>query len=147
MHQDALVMKELGGVRTPAQNAAYINLNLDHWTKHRFGLWILRDAATGEIAGRAVLRHLVVDGTDEVEVGYAFYPPFWGRGLASEVTMACLGYGFNDLGLRTIVGVTSPTNLPSHHVLQKCGLAFEKTFDREGVRSYLFRVRQSEASG
>jgi RimJ/RimL family protein N-acetyltransferase len=145
MHQDALVMKEIGGVRTPAQTASYMTANLEHWTKHHFGLWILRDAATGAMAGRAVLRHLVVDGTDEVEVGYAFYEPFWGRGLATEITTACLSFGFNELGFGTIVAVTSPTNFASHHVLRKCGLAFEKTFDRDHIRSYLFRVRSSEA--
>jgi len=144
MHQDALVMKEIGGVRTPAQTATYITVNLEHWTKHNFGLWILKDAATGEMAGRAVLRHLTVDGADEVEVGYGFYRPFWGRGLATEVTLACLGFGFGELGLDSIVGVTSPTNLASHHVLRKCGLAFEKIFDRDDVRSYLFRVRHSK---
>src|SRR5262249_23204788 len=77
MHQDALVMKELGGVRTAAQTASYLQVNLDHWAKHNFGLWIVRDGATGDIAGRAVLRHLVVAGADDVEVGYAFYQPYW----------------------------------------------------------------------
>ncbi|MGH7427283.1 MAG: GNAT family N-acetyltransferase [Gemmatimonadales bacterium] len=43
---------------------------------------ILRERGGREPIGRAVLRHLLVEGVDEVEVGYSFYPAYWGRGLA-----------------------------------------------------------------
>jgi RimJ/RimL family protein N-acetyltransferase len=141
MHRDAAVMAHLGGVRDDAQTAAYLARNLQHWTDYGFGLWILRDAGGGEPVGRAVLRHLLVDGVDEVEVGYAFYPPFWGRGLATEIANACLELGRRRLHLTTIVAVTSPTNLASQHVLQKVGLVFEREFTHEGGLSSLFRTR------
>ena len=49
-----------------------------------------------EIIGRAVLRYLPVDGVEEIEVGYAFLPAYWGRGLATEVTATCLRLARND---------------------------------------------------
>jgi len=141
MHCDATVMAHLGGVRDDAQSAAYLARNLKHWDDYGFGLWILRDLGGGEPVGRAVLRHLLVEGVDEVEVGYAFYPPFWGRGLATEVATACLELGRRQLGLTTIVAVTSPDNLASQHVLEKVGLVYERDFKHEGARSSLFRTR------
>jgi len=72
MHRDAAVMAELGGVRDDAQTAAYLARNLQHWADHGFGVWILRDTAGKDTIGRAVLRYLVVEGSDEVEVGYGF---------------------------------------------------------------------------
>ena len=141
MHRDAAVMAHLGGVRDDSQTAAYFARNLQHWSDHGFGLWILRERRGGEPVGRAVLRHLLVDGVDEVEVGYAFYPPFWGRGLATEVASACLELGRGKLHLATIVAVTSPTNLASQHVLEKVGLAYERDFMHEGGLSALFRTR------
>ena len=141
MHRDAIVMAHLGGVRDDAQTVTYLARNLKHWDDYGFGLWILRELGGGEPVGRAVLRHLLVEGVDEVEVGYAFYPPFWGRGLATEVATACLELGRRQLGLTTIVAVTSPDNLASQHVLEKVGLVYERDFMHEGARSSLFRTR------
>jgi ribosomal-protein-alanine N-acetyltransferase len=140
MHRDALVMAELGGVRTEEQTAAYFARNLKHWDDFGFGLWVLLERGGAEPVGRAVLRHLAIDGLDEVEVGYAFYPPFWGRGLATEVTAACLDLARERLGLRTVVALTSPNNLASQHVLRKNGLVYEREITHEGAPCALFRV-------
>jgi len=88
MHRDPAVMAQLGGVRDPEQTAAYLARNLQHWADYGFGLWILCATGGGDPIGRAVLRHLDVEGADEIEVGYAFYPAWWGRGLATEIAMA-----------------------------------------------------------
>jgi len=141
MHRDAAVMAQLGGVRDDAQTDAYLAKNLKHWNDYGYGLWILRERAGGEPIGRAVVRHLLVDGVDEVEVGYAFYPAYWGRGLATEIANACLDIGRGTLGLTTIVAVTTPENRASQHVLEKVGLVYERDFTHEGARSALFRTR------
>jgi RimJ/RimL family protein N-acetyltransferase len=141
MHRDAAVMAQLGGLRDDAQTDAYLAKNLRHWTDHGFGLWILRERGGGDPVGRAVLRHLVVEDVDEVEVGYAFYAPFWGRGLATEVATACLELARRELRLTTIVAVTSPENRASQHVLEKVGLVYERDFTHEGAPASLFRTR------
>ena len=143
MHRDAAVMAQLGGVRDDAQTDAYLAKNLKHWDDYGFGLWILREVGGGEPVGRAVLRHLPVENVDEIEVGYAFYELFWGRGLATEVATACLELGRRKLGLTTIVAVTSPENRASQHVLEKVGLVYERDFTHEGARSSLFRTRSA----
>ena len=139
MLRDPVVMAHLGGVREDERIARYLAYNLGHWAEYGFGLWILRELGGGEPIGRAVLRHLSVEGVDEVEVGYAFYPPYWGRGLATEVTHACVDLGRRHLGLATIVAITSPANLASQHVLRKAGLVREREFLHEGTPSLLFR--------
>jgi RimJ/RimL family protein N-acetyltransferase len=144
MHRDPAVMAQLGGVRDDAETAAYLARNLKHWDDHGYGLWILREVGGGEPppVGRAVLRHLLVDGVDEVEVGYALYPSHWGRGLATEIATACLQLGRRELGLTTIVAVTSPENRASQHVLEKVGLVYERDFMHEGAVCSLFRTRR-----
>ena len=71
---NADVMRYIGGVRSPEQTAAYFERNLRHWDEHGFGVWVLREAGRSEMAGIGVLRHLLVEGEDEVETGYGFYP-------------------------------------------------------------------------
>jgi RimJ/RimL family protein N-acetyltransferase len=140
MHRDPAVMAHLGGLRDDEQTAAYLARNLKHWTDHGFGLWVLRERSGGEPVGRAVLRHVLIEGADEVEVGYGFYPVYWGRGLATEVTRACLGFGRDELRLTSMVALTNPGNLASQHVLRKCGLAYERQVSHEGAPTFLFRT-------
>jgi len=139
MDRDPQFMGMLGGPRDGAETAAYLARNLQHWTDHGFGLWILRDERDDRIAGRGVLRHLLVEGTDEVELGYGFYPEFWGRGLATEIAIAFLHFGREQLGLPSVVAITRPANVGSQRVLTKAGLVYERDVSHEGVPHLLFR--------
>jgi len=112
--------------------------NLQHWDDHGFGLWILRDPA-GDVAGRCVIRHLDVDGTDEVELGYGFHKKYWGQGLATEIAKELLRLGRRELGLPTIVAITTAANLGSQRVLVKTGLVYECDVDYEGIPHQLYR--------
>ena len=99
MDRDPQVMKWLGGVRDDAGLGTYLERNLAHWELFGYGVWVLRSLESGDFAGRAVLRHVDVDGVDEVEVGYGFLPEYWGRGFATEITGACLRLAREDVGL------------------------------------------------
>ena len=133
-------MALLGGVRDEAGTAIYLEQNLQHWADHGFGIWILRDAPTAAVIGRAILRHLDVEGVDEVEVGYGFMPESWDRGLATEIARACVRIGFDQLGLPSIVAVTTPINKASQRVMVKAGLAYERDIIHAGIPHQLFRI-------
>lgn len=141
MHQDGRGMAMLGGIRDEAQTAAYMEKNLRHWDQFGFGTWILRDRRDDSVAGRAVLRHLMIDGVDEIEVGYGFHPHQWGRGLAQEITVACLGYARNQLKATSVVALTHPRHERSQNVLIKAGMIFDREVEEEGKVHALFRTR------
>ena len=131
-------MALLGGPRTEAQTRAYMDRNLQHWTVHGFGLWILRDTGD-QIIGRGAIRHLDVEGTDEVELGYGFYPAYWGRGLATEIARKFLQLALAELRLPTMVAITRHANVGSQRVLEKTGLVFERDIVEDGVPHMLYR--------
>ena len=139
MHEDPRVMATLGGIRREAQTREYLDRNLAHWERFGFGLWIVRDASRETIVGRACVRHLDVDGVDEVEIGYALYADWWGQGLATEIANACVAIGCRDLGLASVVAVTLPTNRGSRHVMEKAGLSYERDFLHAGALHVLYR--------
>lgn len=141
MDRDPDFMAMLGGVREEGQTIAYLDRNLKHWSDYGFGLWMLRENDENRFAGRAVLRHLQVEGTDEVEVGYGFYPEFWGRGLATEIATACLQLARTELRLASVVAITQPENVRSQRVMTKVGLVYERDILHEGVLHVLFRSR------
>jgi [ribosomal protein S5]-alanine N-acetyltransferase len=145
MDEDEQFMALLGGVRDTAGTVAYLETNIKHWADHGFGMWMLRDAATQAVIGRAILRHLDVEGVDEVEVGYGFMPEYWGHGLATEIAQACILIGFDQLRLPSLVAITTPANLASQRVMQKSGLAYEREIIHAGVPHVLFRVRRQDS--
>ena len=141
MDENAQFMALLGGIRDKAGTVAYLEMNVKHWADYGFGMWMLRDPQTSEVIGRAILRHLDVDGVDEVEVGYGFMPEYWGRGLATEIAQACVKIGFEQLGLPSLVAITTAANLGSQRVMQKAGLAYERDIVHAGLPHLLFRIR------
>jgi len=143
MDTDPQFMTHLGGTRDAAQTAAYMSRNLQHWDDYGFGLWLLHDGGD-QVAGRAVLRHLLVDGTDEVELGYGLHPRFWGRGLATEVAKALLRLAREELRIAAPVAITLPANVGSQRVLVKAGLVYERNIDHEGIAHLLYRARRQE---
>ena len=140
MDSDAEYMALLGGTRSNPQTRVYMTKNLRHWDDHGFGLWILRDAA-GDVAGRCVLRHLDVEGTDEVELGYGLHTQYWGRGLATEVATELLRLGRHELKRPSIVAITRHDNLGSQRVLVKAGMLYEREVEHDGVPHQLYRSR------
>ncbi|HET6837567.1 MAG TPA: GNAT family N-acetyltransferase [Gemmatimonadales bacterium] len=140
MDTDARMMATLGGIRDPAGTAEYLARNLEHWAEHGFGIWMLRDVDTGSVMGRAVLRHLEINGVDEVEVGYGFLPEFWGRGLATEIARACVRIGLEALRLPSLIAITLTTNFGSRRVLEKAGLLYQRDMLHAGLPHALFRI-------
>jgi [ribosomal protein S5]-alanine N-acetyltransferase len=138
MDSDATYMALLGGTRSAAETRVYMTRNLQHWDDHGFGLWMLRDT-DGRIAGRCVLRHLDVEGMDEVELGYGLHTQYWGKGLATEVARELLRLGRVELHRPTIVAITRHDNIGSQRVLVKTGLVYERDVDHDGVPHLLYR--------
>ena len=140
MHADARQMATLGGVRDHVWTMAYLERNLAHWDAHGFGLWMLRRRDGGPVIGRGLLRHLDLEGTPEVEIGYSFFPEHWGLGYATEIANACLAVGRETYGFTSMVGLTLPTNTASRHVLEKAGLVYDRDVVHASLPHVLYRT-------
>ncbi|MGE7953149.1 GNAT family N-acetyltransferase [Lysinibacillus xylanilyticus] len=66
------------------------------------------------------------DSLEDVDIGFAFLPTYWGKGYAYEAASAVLAYGLDTLGLKRIVAITSQDNHASAKLLEKVGLKFER---------------------
>lgn len=78
--------------------------------------------------------------TLETDIGFRFFEHHWNKGYATESASACLDYGFEKLGLKSIVGRAMADNISSVKVLEKLGLVFEKEFDFDGYRGVIYRM-------
>lgn len=135
----------LGGTRSANWVQEWLDRQLEHWNQHGYGLWTMRDRASGAFIGRGGLRLAVVEGTPEVEVGYGLLPQWWGQGLAAEMSREALQLGFDGLGLKSIVSFTLPTNLRSRRVMEKLGLRFERDIVWANLPHVLYRIDRATA--
>lgn len=140
MHRDPVQMATLGGVRSEVETEAYMVRNLEHWERYGFGVWMMRDRVDGRVTGRAHLRHLFVEGIDEIEVGYSFYPAYWGLGLATEAAKACLDLARKSLNVPSVIAVTLPDNARSQRVLAKLGMVTQRQVEHGGLPHLLYRT-------
>jgi RimJ/RimL family protein N-acetyltransferase len=94
------------------------------YARHGFGLWHVARRADGVGIGMCGL--LKRDDLSDPDIGYAFFPAFWGQGYAFEAVSATLGHGARAFGLRRVLAVVSPANQGSIRVLEKAGMRFER---------------------
>ncbi|WP_191276911.1 GNAT family N-acetyltransferase [Neobacillus kokaensis] len=66
------------------------------------------------------------DSLEDVDIGFAFLPKYWGSGYAYEAASAVMEYGKQTLGLNRIVAITTQDNHASAKLLEKIGMHFEK---------------------
>jgi len=126
---------------TEAEIIDGLTAKIDHWDRHSFGLWLLRDRETGEAVGRGGLQYTYTAGLNDVEAAWAIVPERWGHGLATELAFACVEVGFEQLGLRQIVAFTLPDNVASRRVMEKAGFVYERDIVHAGLAHVLYLRR------
>ena len=87
-----------------------------------------------KIIGFAGLKYL--PKFKKTDIGFRFLPKYWGKGIATEVSLAIIRYGFEILKLENIVGIADPMNIGSCRVLEKIGLKLYKFDTYDDVKKY-----------
>jgi ribosomal-protein-alanine N-acetyltransferase len=111
----------------------------EHWKRHGFGLWLLRDRASGQAVGRGGLQYTDAVGGFAVEAAWTIAPERWGEGLATELAVASVSVAFDVLDLHELIAITLPDNLASRRVMEKTGFAFDRPIEHAGLEYLLYR--------
>ena len=113
---------------------------LQHWETRGCGLWAVASPSGGRLMGRCGLQWL--PDTGEVEVDYILGRAFWGQGFATEAARAGLRYGFEELALERVVGISHVDNIASQRVLEKLGMARLEQREFFGIPCYRYAVER-----
>jgi len=136
------VCRTLGGVKTADWVRDYITKNNAHWEKFGFGNWNFYSKLDGEFAGKGAIRHIELENIDEIEIGYAFLPKYWGKGYASEIAQKLVYLAFYHIKLTDIIAITLPHNIASRRVMEKAGLIYEKEVVYTNLLHVLYRLKK-----
>ncbi|KIG17007.1 GCN5-related N-acetyltransferase [Enhygromyxa salina] len=104
------------------------------------------DAGEGTYLGWFHLRPSVFDSS-MLELGYRLRRETWGRGLATEGSLALLDHAFEALGQTVVDACAMPDNAASIAVMRKCGMTYAGMFNHprlETLQVVRYWVRSTE---
>ncbi len=106
------------------------NVWYEDYKKYKYGRWAAIYKPENKIIGFAGLKYL--PEFNETDIGFRFLPDYWGKGLATEASKEIIKYGFEKLGIETIIGIAIADNIGSYKVSEKMGLTLYKIDEYDG---------------
>jgi len=100
-----------------------VRVALASYDRFGFGFFVVEQKDGGVPIGICGLAKR--DFMDDIDIGYALLPAFWGKGYAYEAAAGVMRYARSELGLGRIVAVISPDNESSAKLLGKLGMRDE----------------------
>lgn len=138
------VAASLGGLRSRAQIRQVLERFIDAWKGEGYGPWVFRSVASGDFVGYGGLIETRAIALDGIELLYSLVPDYWGQGLATELSSACVARGFREEGLEQIISFTTEGNTASRRVMEKNGFRYETDFEYVGLPHVLYRLRTTD---
>ena len=123
-----------GGRATPRAEIRddYLPFYVDHYRDTPgYGFWAVDEKATGEFLGWFHYRPRRTDPPDQPELGYRLRKSAWGKGYATEGSIALINRGFAELDVSRVYATTMVVNIGSRRVMEKAGLIEIRTFHED----------------
>lgn len=108
------------------------------------GMNALISKETGVLIGICGLLIQVVDGIEELEIGYSILPEFWLKGYAFEAAEKCKHFAFHEQLSKSLISIIHIDNVPSQKVALKNGMYLDKTTSYKGNPVHVFRINTVE---
>ncbi|WP_086826208.1 GNAT family N-acetyltransferase [Allokutzneria sp. NRRL B-24872] len=125
---DPEVMRYIDSVPTPREEVE--NRILPGFLREDSGYWAAEDR-DGQFLGWFALSPNEGAPDGELELGYRLRKSAWGKGYATEGSLALIGWGFREAGLQRVTANTMFVNSGSRRVMEKCGLKHIRTYHEE----------------
>ena len=118
----------------------FIQRSLDRQTTDGSGLNAIIEQATGKPVGMIGLLTQVVDGVDELEIGYHLLPSEWSKGYATEAAIACKEFAREHRLATSVISLIDHRNFASRAVAERNGMSYERDTVHRGVPAMVWRV-------
>jgi RimJ/RimL family protein N-acetyltransferase len=131
---------------SPEDTRAWIERWLRHEEEYGYALWAIEESQTGAFLGNCGPAHQVVDGKDELEIGWSVAPWRANQGIATEAAAAVRDHCFGIIGAPYVISLVRPENGPSARVAEKIGMGVWKE-TRFGSEGWIHRVYRVDRDG
>jgi len=107
-----------------------------------YGRWAVDDKVNNEFIGSFAI--IPREGKQQMQLGYALLRQHWGKGYATELTVAGLNYVFTKTPIDPIYAYTQGPNVLSQKVLLKAGFSLNGSNNENGNEVVEFMLGKSE---
>jgi [ribosomal protein S5]-alanine N-acetyltransferase len=108
------------------ESRAWIQRSLERQERLGYSLWAIEDRDTGEFLGNCGPVPQIVDGIDELELGWSVTPRRGNQGIATEAAAAWRDRLLGTSGIDHLISLVRPENAPSRRVAEKIGMTVRK---------------------
>lgn len=158
LNEDPLVMQHITGPQGRSDTANWIKeLIAGYANRPGIGWFAVNEKVGGELVGMAALKQIsgachaamkepiCCRAKDEeiIEIGWRFFPEYWGRGFATATGRALVDYGFRKHGLPRIVALAFVENERSCQAIQNCGLQVCGEFEILNRTAHFFAIERA----
>ncbi len=134
LDSDPLVHKYLGNkpINCMGKARAYVDYIRMQYDTYSIGRWAAIEKATGDWIGWTGLKmnfeNEMNGHKNFYDIGYRFMPQYWGKGYATESSIAARDYFFKNFPGKKLCGMAELGNGASCRVLEKIGLERKDNF-------------------
>lgn len=134
-------------VKNVAESLAVIKFIRDQYESAGIGRWAVIEKQSGKFVGWTGFKVNpgIINGVSEVfDLGYRFVERVWGKGYATETSVACLQYAFDHFNYDPIYGMAEIHNAASNWILKKMGMKYHNQFDFDGDPHYFYSITKED---
>lgn len=111
------------------------NVILEDYLQRGFGRWAVEHKADKKVIGFCGPKF--IPEFNEVELGYRYFPEYWGMGIGSEAAQAALGK-FPQFGIDKAIALILEGNLGSEGVAKRVGMHWREQNEFMGHRINIY---------
>ncbi|MHB9942516.1 GNAT family N-acetyltransferase [Clostridium sporogenes] len=115
-----------------------------HWVENNYGVWAVTNRETNKLIGQCGFN--ILEDTKETELLYAFDSKFWGKGYATEASMAAIEFLYENFKLNHVVALVYPNNNRSSNVIKKIGFEYKGIEEYFGVELLYYKLKLDKSS-
>ena len=123
-----------GKVLSLKEAGEYVELNIRQYQTHEYGRYAVRLKENRKLIGMCGF----LNETYGIDFCYRYSKDSWGKGLGFEAGKAVLEYGFSELGLEKVFGLTAEQNYGSIRILEKLGFKFQEKFLFNNTKAFKY---------
>jgi ribosomal-protein-alanine N-acetyltransferase len=148
LDSDTEVHRYLGNkpIKSLKKSEEIIDAIKKQYKDYGMGRWAVVDKKTNEFIGWAGFKYeqKLRKGQTYYDLGYRFIRKYWGKGIGTEIALACVSYGFEHMGFKEIFAAAHIDNIASNKILIKTGFKFIETFTFEEIPCNWYGLTKEE---
>ena len=113
----------------------YVEMNIRQYQRIGYGRYAVRLKKTGNLIGMCGF----LKENYGIDFGYRYSKISWGKGFGFEAAKVVLNYGFSELGLEKVVGLTAEENSGSIRILEKLGFKLQEKFVFNNTKAFKYQ--------